>query len=288
MRKLLLLSILCPFVSVAQQRVHLTLFGGLSNYSGDLQEKQFTLQQSNFAFGAGIKYDLTPNIGIRLGFNRGTIEGDDKRNSDPMLQRRNLSFVSKITEGNLLLEYTLLNLEERRVSPYIYSGLSVFHYNPYAYDSSGNKIYLKPLSTEGQGLGAYPDRKPYKLTQLAIPVGVGLKFRISENTVLSYEVTFRKTFTDYLDDLSTTYVDPFILAEQRGLKAVDMSYRGDELKDGNLDYPADGATRGGSKYKDWYYFTGFTLYIGLGSGNGGSAGRGVRGGRNRLGCPNVL
>src|SRR5437867_221302 len=112
MRKLLLLSVLCPFVAVSQQRVHLTLFGGLSNYSGDLQAHQFTLQQSNFAFGAGIKYDLTPNLAFRVAFTHGTIEADDKKNSDPLFQARNLSFISKITEGNLLLEYTVLNLEE--------------------------------------------------------------------------------------------------------------------------------------------------------------------------------
>lgn len=291
MRKLLLLSILCPVIAVSQQRFHVTLFGGLSNYSGDLQDHQFTLQQSNFAFGAGIKYDFTPHLALRLAYNHGTIEGDDKKSSDPLLRARNLSFVSRINEGSLLLEYTILNLEDRKISPYIYSGLSVFHFNPYAYDTLGNKVFLKPLSTEGQGLEEYPDRKPYKLTQFAIPVGVGLKFRISDNTVLAYEVTVRKTFTDYLDDVSKTYADQFALGAARGMKAVEMAYRGDELKDNGSVYPDGGSIRGGSKYKDWYYFTGFTLYIGLGSGNGGSGkafGGRYRGGRNQMGCPKVL
>lgn len=289
MRKLLLLSILFPVVAVSQQRVHLTLFGGLSNYAGDLQDHQFTLQQSNFAFGAGIKYDFTPNIALRVAFKHGTIQGDDKKSSDPLLRARNLSFASKINEGSLLVEYTVLNMEERKLSPFIYSGVTVFHYNPYAYDTLGNKVYLKPLSTEGQGF--VDGRNPYKLTQFAVPVGVGLKFRITDNTVLAYEVSVRKTFTDYLDDVSTTYADEFLLGQQRGLKAVEMAYRGDELKDGNATYPEGGSIRGGSKYKDWYYFTGFTLYIGLGSGNGGGGGpfgRGTRGGRNQLGCPKVL
>ena len=288
MRKLLLLSILCPVMAVSQQRFHVTLFGGLSNYSGDLQDHQFTLQQSNFAFGAGIKYDFTPHIALRVAFNHGSIEGDDKRSSDPLLRARNLSFASKINEGSLLVEYTVLNMEERKVSPFIYSGITVFHFNPYAYDTVGNKVFLKPLSTEGQGFT--DGRNPYKLTQFAIPVGIGVKLRISENTVLAYEVSARKTFTDHLDDVSTTYADEFTLGQQRGMKAVEMAYRGDELKDGNTTYPAGGSGRGGSKYKDWYYFTGFTLYIGLGSGNGGGGpfGRGTRGGRNQLGCPKVL
>jgi len=287
MRKLLLLSILCPVVAVSQQRFHVTLFGGLSNYAGDLQDHQFTLQQSNFAFGAGIKYDFTPHLALRVAYNHGKIGGDDKKSSDPLLQARNLSYVSKINEGSLLLEYTLLDMEERKFSPFIYSGLTVFNFNPYAHDSLGNKVFLKPLSTEGQGID--PDRKPYKLTQIAVPVGVGIKFRISDNTVLAYEVSVRKTFTDYLDDVSSTYYDQTELATARGLKAVEMAYRGDEVKGGNTTYPDGGSIRGGSKYKDWYYFTGFTLYIGLGSGNGGGSSFGhTRGGRNQLGCPKVL
>lgn len=289
MRKFLLLSILFPLVAVSQQRFHVTLFGGLSNYSGDLQDKQFTLQQSNFAVGAGIKYDFTPHLAARLAFKHGTIEADDKKSGDPLLRARNLSFASKINEGSLLLEYTLLNMEDRKVSPYVYSGVTVFHYNPYAYDTLGNKVYLKPLSTEGQGLEQYPDRKPYKLTQLAIPFGIGVKLRVTENTILAYEITVRKTFTDHLDDVSNSFVDQFALAQARGQKAVDMAFRADEVKGSGATYPDDGSVRGGPKYKDWYYFTGFTLYIGLGSGNrsGGPLGR-SKGGRNRLGCPNVL
>ncbi len=288
MRKLLLLSMFCPVIALSQQRFHVTLFGGLSNYAGDLQDRRFTLQQSDFAFGAGIKYDITPNLAVRLAYNHATIEGDDKKSRDPLLQARNLSFISKINEGSFLVEYTPLNMEDYKISPFIYSGVAVFHFNPYAYDSVGNKVYLKPLSTEGQGLS--PDRKPYNLTQFAIPVGIGVKFRINENTILAYELSARKTFTDYLDDLSTTYFDQTALAQARGPKAVEMAYRGGELKNGNATYPAEGGVRGGAKYKDWYYFTGFTLYIGIGggNGNGGPFNRGAHGGRNQLGCPRVL
>lgn len=287
MRKLLLLSMFCPVVVLSQQRFQVTLFGGLSNYAGDLQDHRFTLQQSNFAFGAGIKYDITPNVAVRLAYNHGTVEGDDKKSKDPLLQARNLSFISKINEGSLLFEYTPLNMEDHLISPFIFGGIAVFHFNPYAYDSTGNKVYLKPLSTEGQGVD--PDRKPYNLTQFAIPVGIGVKFRINDNTVLAYELSARKTNTDYIDDVSSTYYDQATLAQARGQKAVEMAYRGNELKNGNPNYPDNGAIRGGSKYKDWYYFTGFTLYIGIGGGNGGGPfSGGSRGGRNQLGCPRVL
>jgi hypothetical protein len=279
MRKLLLLCLLYPAFAFPQG-LSLTISGGVTNYQGDLQDKYFTLDPSNLAFGAGLKYDLTPHWAVRTGFMLGKISATDAKN-DPKLRFRNLSFESKITEGNLLLEYTLFDMQEKRISPYIFGGLAVFHFDPYSFDSLDNKIYLKPLSTEGEGLPEYPDRKPYKLTQLAIPIGAGVKFRISDNTVLSYEIGLRKTFTDYLDDVSKTYVDEFTLAQERGLKAVEMAYRAGELKGGNTTYPNDGVTRGGSKYKDWYYFTGFTLYIGLNNGGGHFLG----GKRSSTDCP---
>ena len=286
MRKLsLVLCLAFPVFLSAQDRVHLTLFGGFANYQGDLQDRTFTLDQSNGAFGIGIKYDLTSRIAVRSSFNYGTVQGDDKINT-PVLQSRNLSFQTKIFEGNLLVEYTFFNLNTTRFSPYVFGGIAAFHFNPYAYDSSGNKQFLKPLSTEGQGLTAYPDRKLYKLTQFAVPFGGGIKYRITENAVIGYEMGFRKTFFDYLDDVSTTYVDAAALLLERGPKAVEMSYRGGEVKNGNPVYPADGTIRGGSKWKDWYYFTGITLAVTINTKSWFSGG-----GRKRKGsidCPKDL
>lgn len=286
MQKLWVLCLLFPVAAFSQTRVHLTLFGGLSNYQGDLQGKTFTLDQSNLALGLGVKYDLTPNFALRAGINYGTVEATDARN-DKNLRFRNLSFASRIVEGNLLLEYTLFDMEERKISPYAFAGAAIYHYDPYAFDSVGRKVFLQPLSTEGQGLPQYPDRKPYKLTQFAIPFGVGVKFRVGYNTVLAYEIGLRKLFTDYLDDVSKTYVDQFILGQERGLKAVEMAYRAGELNEGDPNYPADGTKRGGSEFKDWYYFTGFTVYIGINSKSGGSR-FGGRGKRGSLDCPPKL
>lgn len=283
MRTPALLCLLLPVFSYAQesQRLHLTLFGGVANYQGDLQGRTFTFNQSNLAIGAGLKYDLTPHFGIRAGINYGTVEASDRQNNEAQLRARNLSFQSRIVEGNLLLEYTLFNMEDKKISPYLFGGVALYHFDPYAFDSLGNKVFLKPLSTEGQGLSAYSDRKEYKLTQFAIPFGGGIKFRITNNVVLGYEIGLRKIFTDYLDDVSTTYVDRFVLAQERGLKAVEMAYRGGELKDGDPTYPADGTIRGGSKFKDWYYFQGLTLTIGIGGGSNSGGG----GGRGSVGCP---
>ena len=281
MKNFLLASILLAPLFSSAQRWHLNLFGGFTNYQGDLQEKPLTFEQANGGFGAGLKYDLTPHFALRSGLMYGKTSADDKRNTNAVLMERNLNFESRILEGNLMLEYTLFDMEAKRFSPYAFAGVAVYHFNPYSYDTLGSKVYLRPLGTEGQGLEIYPDRKPYKLTQMAIPFGGGLKLRVSDNVVIAYEIGLRKLSTDYLDDVSRTYVDENLLLATRGSQAVEMAYRGDELKNGNPAYPEAGAIRGGEKQKDWYYFQGININIGL------NLGKGVRTrvGRSRVDCP---
>lgn len=263
MPRTLLLLLLLPVSTFAQKKMNLTLFGGFSNYTGDLQEKQFTLDQSGTSFGAGLSYEVLPKLLIRGALAFGKIGADDKFSSKPLSRQRNLNFKSNIYEGSLVADYSLFDLQARRVTPYVFGGLAVFRFNPYTYDSLGSKVYLKVLSTEGQGLFEYPDRKPYKLKQFSIPFGIGVRLRITENAYLGYEIGLRKTFTDYIDDVSRTYIDEALLASNRGRKAVEMAFRSNELKDTNLPYPQDNTVRGGEKYKDWYYFSGITLSIGL-------------------------
>jgi len=285
MRKLLLVVLLFPMISFGQKRLHLTAFGGFANYQGDLQSKPFTLEQSAGALGLGLQYNLTPHLSIRTGFNYGRIEGDDKKNK-PTLQLRNLSFHTKILEGNLLGEYSLFDLNDRTISPYVFAGVAMFHFNPYALDTSGNKIFLQPLGTEGQGLSPY-NREPYKKIQFAIPFGGGIKFRVTENAVLGFEIGMRKLLTDYLDDVSTTYINPIALGLGRGQKAVEMAYRGGEIKNGDPLYPPEGTLRGSEKFKDWYYFSGLTLAVGIGDGNLNFGGVGNRKVKSSVDCPKV-
>jgi opacity protein-like surface antigen len=261
MKPLFLVCLLAPGF-VQAQRWHINVSGGLSNYSGDLQAKYFTLDQSNFAFGAGAQYDITRNFSVHSMISLMKVSASDQFNK-PNLQFRNLSFQSSIIEWNLLGEYTFFDITRSKVSPFIFAGIAAFHFDPYAFDSTGNKIYLRPLSTEGEGLSAYPDKKPYNLLQFAIPVGAGIKFNVSENIVLAYEIGFRKIFTDYLDDVSSRYVDPAVLLTERGPKAVEMSYRAGELKGGDPTYPPAGRVRGGERYKDVYYYTGIRVSIAL-------------------------
>jgi hypothetical protein len=239
---------------------------------------------TNGALGLTANYELTDNIMLRGGYTYAVVGGADRFSDDPELRARNLAFETSLSEFSLLGEYYLLNLYDHRLSPYGFAGLALYHFDPYAFNGTTEKIYLKPLSTEGQGLPGYADKKPYKLTQLAIPFGAGVKFAVTGNLHLGLEVGFRKLFTDYLDDVSTTYADPNDLLLARGQLAVDMSYRGDEV--GNPTYPAKGAGRGGPNHNDTYYFTGLHLTYRLAGGN--KSGRFQGGGgrkKGNLGCP---
>jgi hypothetical protein len=181
-------------------------------------------------------------------------------------------------------EYYLFNLYERRFSPYGFIGLGVFHFDPYSYDSTGRKVFLKPLSTEGQGI--YPNKKEYSLWQPTIPFGGGVKFAITENLRIGIEIGLRKLFTDYLDDVSTSFPDFNDLLAARGQTAVDFSYRGDEVPGGAAAFPTKETQRGGAEQKDIYYFTGLNISFrpSFGSGGGGrSRGFGKKG---KFGCPN--
>jgi Domain of unknown function (DUF6089) len=258
---LLLLS--CTYMELKAQQWTADFFVGTANYQGDLLEKRYTMQNSKFAAGFGAGYKFNGHFKVRTLLSFGKVTADDKDNTDPFLVARNLNFFSNISELSLTVHYDILDLNYHRVTPYLFAGLGIFHFNPYTYDSMGNKVMLKPLSTEGQGLTAYPDRKPYSLMQFNIPFGAGIKFAINENISLAWEIGLRKTFTDFLDDLSTTYVDEATLLAERGPVAASLAYRGDELKNSPGVYPPDGTVRGGPEFKDWYYFSGITASYNL-------------------------
>lgn len=261
MKKILLAGVLCPLLAHAQWNVN--LFGGFANYIGDLQSKVYTTQQSNGAFGAGLQYDLSDHFSVLGNGSFGRISAADGYSNQADLRARNLNFESKIYEGNLLLEYNLFDLHSHKLTPYLFAGAALFHFNPYAYDTTGKKVYLRSLSTEGEGLPGY--KKEYSLFQISIPFGGGIKFRVSDRVVLAYEIGMRKTFTDYLDDVSGPYISQATLLAAKGPEAVEMAYRGNELKDGAA-YPAAGTPRGGPKYKDWYYMSGLRVTIALNDG----------------------
>lgn len=287
MRKPFLFLFVTLISIVSFSQVHVGVFGGIGNYQGDLIGNIYVGKLTRPAIGITGSYDLSRHLTLRAGVTFAQVAGSDKYNSKDYLKLRNLSFESNILEASLVAEYYTFDFDTKRWSPYVFGGLAMYHFNPYVLTTDDEKIFLKPLSTEGQGLANYPEVKPYKLTQLALPFGAGAKYAINDNVRIGAEVGLRKLFTDYLDDISTNYADQADLINERGQLAAQLAYRGDEVAGGNPTYPAKGAQRGSAEQKDWYYLTGLTLSFRLGNGplfNGGGGGGRKRSG---YGCPKV-
>ena len=264
--KSLLVSFLClsfinstSFSQDQNKGTYIGLLIGKMNYQGDLNPNSFTFSHSKGTTGLSVRQSLNRWISLRGGFAIGQIDAADRYNRD-YLKPRNLSVRTTIKELSFGLETSLLDLSTTRFTPYLYGSVSLYHFNPWAYDNSGNKVFLQPLSTEGQGLPQFPKQKPYKLTQLAVGFGAGARYAISENINIGAEFSQRKTFTDYLDDVSSMYVDRNVLLQAKGSKAVEMAYRGDELM-GGQPYPNHGEQRGTPSEMDWYYFFGLNFEI---------------------------
>lgn len=233
------------------------VFLGGSYYIGDLNpSKHFFLSQP--AAGLFYRFNLNYRVAFRGGFNFGTIQGDDSQSSSPDQLERNLNFKSRIIE---LFGQAEFNFWEYRVghadfifAPYLFAGLSGFQFNPQA--NVGNQwIDLKALSTEGEGTKQSAS-KPYKLYQMAIPFGIGFKLSFSNQIGLGFEWGPRKTFTDYLDDVSGKYVDPVILAHDKGAMSAALSNR---TKVPGAFAGDVGKLRGNPATKDWYFFYGLVI-----------------------------
>ena len=226
------------------------LVGG-AYYIGDLNpRKQFFLTQP----AAGLFYRFTPNYryAFRGGVNYGNILGDDSQSSDADQVQRNLNFKSQIIEFNVVTEFNFLEYrisnDKYKFTTYLFLGIDVFTFKPRA--QYGNFwIDLEPLHTEGQSKG-------YKLTQVAIPFGIGVKMNVSKKVGIGLEWGPRKTFTDYLDDVSGTYPDweSNLAFNKNTVKFSDRS----KSAGNNVN-----KQRGNPRTKDWYVFFGVTLSMKL-------------------------
>jgi len=236
---------------VNAQRVRLNTGLGLSAYLGDLVQGSPVFQQTSPAISVGISYEVLEKLRARINFTNLGIQGNDKYAARKDLRDRNLSFKSNIFEVAFLAEYDFVNNDEYSIVPYVFAGPSIYKFNPTTIDANGEKVNLHAIGTEGQYLpsGLYDDRR-YNLTQMNIQYGLGIKYKISEIVSLGGEFSFRNTFTDYLDDVSTTYIAPqeFINAGQT--QALLLNYRQYEIDGRPVNF---GQPRGGSKSKDFFY-----------------------------------
>jgi hypothetical protein len=258
MKRYLVLLLLISHSGIAQ-RWEAEIMAGVSGYNGDLTEHLFSPKSMGPAAGLNLKYNFNDVFIIRGGFAWGKISANDKNNRQHDLRCRKLNFRTDIMEASLCAEINLLEPDFFIVYPYVMVGLGFFHFDPYTYDKNGHKTRLQPLGTEGQGLAAYPQRKPYSLNQFCLPFGGGFKINLNKRYDLVYEIAGRALFTDYLDDVSTTYVNTNTLMNNSRPKTAELAYRQTDAP-----YPSEGDIRGNPKVKDWYFITGLKLLIRLG------------------------
>lgn len=231
---------------------------GWSSYKGELAEHLFKNKLNDFGGGVFFRHNWNRHWSWKLAVNYGRVEGDDALASNDFAVDRNLSFYSNVLDISPVIEFNFFPYETGNryypFTPYIFTGISVFHFNPKA--ELGNDVYeLQPLTTEGE--------KGYKRFQVAIPIGGGIKFTAGRIGI-GIEVGARRTYTDYLDDVSTVYPELNQLLAAKGQTAVSLSDRSFSSRDTTSIVPSSYLKqRGNSQDKDWYLFGGVTLYFRL-------------------------
>ncbi len=220
------------------------LAGG-AYYLGDLNPGKHFIN-TQILYGALIRVNFDTRWAVKIAVSRGKIKGNSSQSS--FLPDRNLQFESPITDISAVAEFNFFSYftgsKYNSISPYIYAGIGFFFFEP----ASGGQS-LRAAGTEGQNDG-YEGRKPYSTSGLGIPMGLGVKYSLSKTIGISVFWELHKTFTDYLDDVSTTYylVGP----------SIDVNVPGQVLSDPVRNHQP-GMQRGNPNNNDWFAFFGFSV-----------------------------
>jgi hypothetical protein len=238
----------CMFLSPAlnaQKNIEAGLFIGDAYYIGDLNP-DIHFRMAQLAYGAMARYNINERWALKLAVTRGKVKGNSEKTD--YLPGRNLQFESPITDVSVMAEFNFFpyftGSRWNWITPYLYAGIGGFMFQP---SSGGTK--LRSQGTEGQNTG-YEGRKQYSTTQVNIPFGLGVKVSIGKKIGLTAFWEMHKTFTDYIDDVSTTYylAGPSISPDDAaGL-----------LSDPTRSH-MPGMQRGNPKTDDWYSFSGVTV-----------------------------
>jgi hypothetical protein len=259
-----------------RREIFLTL--GTANFLGDLGGRQgngshyspadLNFTQTRTAFGVGARYKLAKEINIAGKFNYLIVKGDDVATENQFRKNRNLNFRSNIFELTVRgemgystkkqgasrygLRQTFGNVKNITHSIYGFGGIGLFYFNPQGKLPSGKWINLYPLHTEGQGLPGGPAQ--YKRIAVCIPFGAFYKLTVNKVWSVGIEFCFRKTFTDYIDDVGSAYYDQDALEAAYGPVSRQMADPNIGLIPGGTHPAGDGtpAKRGDSQ-KDSYF-----------------------------------
>ena len=250
---------------------------GASNFLGELggandigtnYYKDLEISMTQPALSIGMRYRIHENKSVQVALTYGILKGDDKLTNETFRSNRNLHFRSTIIELSSQFEYSILSerlghkydlrkvkgLLGYKLNTYFFLGVAGFYFNPQAKwekedGGDGNWHALQPLGTEGQGL--VPTRKKYSRIQVSIPFGIGVKYEIHRKWFAGLQFGMRKTFTDYIDDVSTSYYDKDLIEEARGEEAAHFS---DPSDGSHPNWTSANQQRGDAYDKDSYMF----------------------------------
>lgn len=258
MKKIILSAVtilFCITLTTAQRGWEVGGWVGVSNYFGDLNTT-FSVKYPALAGGGVFRFNFNDRLCLKMAANYGSLSGDDKNSRNIFETRRNLNFRTNIFEGTGQFEFNFMPYnyfdKSQWFSPYLFAGVGVFNFNPQG--KFNNTWYdLRPLGTEGQFAG-----EEYYTTQGAFVYGGGFKVALSEVWSLNFEISARKLFTDYLDDVSKTYPNMNDVRKQHGDIAVSLSDPSLTI-DSQPKVGQFGRQRGDSRSNDMYTFLGVSL-----------------------------
>ncbi len=245
------------FLGLRAQVSEIGITGGVSYYIGDLNPTRHYPANTHLAGGLFYRYNIDQRYAVRIQGLFTKIESYDSDSPDSLQQLRNLGFRTNLFEVAATVEINFLKYrgitkDSHNWTPYIFLGLAYFHMNPQ--NLLDDTWYdLQPLGTEGQGTSAAGE--PYKLDVMSIPHGVGFKFALTDKLDLGLEWGLRRTYTDYLDDVSGVYVDNTFLAAETGPLTAALADPS-VLRETGIN---SGRARGDGYTRDWYQYTGVSL-----------------------------
>jgi hypothetical protein len=229
---------------------------GLAHYFGDLNNRN-QINRPKIALGAFVRKQFGNYTAVRLSAHYALLGYSDIYSDNQYQIRRNLSFNTNIFEIALQGDFNFFKFiptdPAHSFTPYATLGIGFFSYDPYAFYGN-EKVYLRPLNTEGEGF--YKGRKSYGSMAMCFPIGFGLKYAINDKVNLSFEVTHRFTTTDYIDDVSTTYIGVDKFPSPNGGKSI-AAIMQDRSVEVGTPIGIEGRQRGFSKQKDQYIIAEF-------------------------------
>ncbi len=265
MHKLLLILLITGFSvsGFSQYNFDVGIHVGGSNYLGEIGGKEdsrknfvsdIKMSETKFAVGGFARYRFIQRLSGKVGLNYVRISGADNLSTNPGRAGRNLSFRNDIVELAVTAEYVFYEIPDlgrtmrfrNDFKMYAFAGIGGFYYNPKA-EYKGKYVPLQPLKTEGV---------TYSKFNASIPLGIGLYFTIDKKHRIGWDINWRTTFTDYLDDISTIYADPTTLSSA---EAQALANRRGELGEQSgipaAENYAPGNKRGDPSHKDSYIST---------------------------------